>query len=146
MRDAVARCGVLLVLLAVTTACGSGPVATPTAPTPASGTPPPGFPAVTGAARTYVHAEAQGGLLVSRYVLHDDGTFALQYTSGGYPSGEYRGTYSEAGGLVTFEWEGRSAAGPWGATAVLTEETLAVRYNLVMQMTDFEDGVYLRVP
>ncbi len=145
MRHPVARSGVLLVLLVITTSCGSGRVVTPTAPT-ASTAPPPGFPAVTGSARTYVNAEAQGGLLVSRYVLHDDATFALQYTSGGYPSGEYRGTYSEAGGLVSFEWEGWSAAGPWGATAVLTEETLTVRYNLIMQMTDFEDGVYLRLP
>lgn len=122
------------------------------APTPAPpfepGVPPP-FPAVTRAARVYVLAQYpsysyHGGPLASRYVLYDDGAFGLQYASPRFGNFEYRGTYTESSGEVDFQWEGWSAAGPWGATAKITEESLTVRYNLIMQLTDFEDGVYLR--
>jgi hypothetical protein len=57
--------------------------------------------------------------LPSRYLIYDDGTFALQYAS----ALEYRGTYRGANAVVTFEWEGWSAA---------------------VQLSDFEDGVYIR--
>jgi hypothetical protein len=76
----------------------------------------------------------------SRYVLYDDGKFALQF-SGLF---EYRGTYKESDGTITFEWEGWSVMGPWGATGTLNGDTLDVKYNLVMQLTDFIDGVYIR--
>ena len=49
----------------------------------------------------------------SRFVLYDHGMFALQY---GGPL-EYRGTYQEANGFVTFDFEGWNTAGPWEATA-----------------------------
>jgi hypothetical protein len=51
----------------------------------------------------------------------------------------------EANGLITFAWEGWSVAGPWGATGSITDDSLSVRYNVIMQLSDFEDGVYLRV-
>jgi hypothetical protein len=119
------------------------------APPPGSVDAPRSFPEVSRPARVYVAVNSpmyqmHGSPLVSRYVLYDDGTFALQYSSANHPFFEYRGTYTEASGLITFEWEGWSVAGPWGATGSLSAESLSVRYNIIMQMSDFEDGVYSR--
>jgi hypothetical protein len=69
----------------------------------------------------------------------DNGAFALQYASLGI---EYRGGYTESNGVITFQWEGWSVAGPWGATGTLKDGSLTVQYNLIMQLTDFEDAVY----
>jgi hypothetical protein len=75
----------------------------------------------------------------SRFVVYDDGAFALQYVSLGI---EYRGGYTESNGVVTFQWEGWSTAGPWGATGTLKDGSLTVQYNLIMGLSDFEDAVY----
>jgi hypothetical protein len=80
----------------------------------------------------------------SRFILYDNGAFVLQYPSLG--EGGYRGGFTEANGVITLQWEGSSTAGPWGATATFEGESLTVRYNQIMQMTDFEDAVYGRVP
>jgi hypothetical protein len=85
-----------------------------------------------------------GSALASRYVLYDDGTFALQYSSANFPFFEYLGLYEVDNGKITFSWEGWSVAGPWGAWGTLTDETLDVEYNLIMQMSDFENGRYTR--
>jgi hypothetical protein len=34
--------------------------------------------------------------------------------------------------------------GPWGAIGTLQDGTLTVRYNLVMELSDFEDAAYVR--
>jgi hypothetical protein len=61
-----------------------------------------------------------------------------------YPgTGEYRGRYSLTDGVIAFDWEGWSTAGPWGATGTLTGDSLTVQYNFIMQMTDFEDALYV---
>jgi hypothetical protein len=78
----------------------------------------------------------------SRFVLYENGAFVLQFF--GRVVVEYRGRYTEADGDVIFEWEGWSVAGPWGATGSLSGDALSVRYNIIMQMSDFEDGVYRR--
>ena len=142
--------------------CSDSERVSPTAPTPSTvavaptpappiepGVPPP-FPPVSRPARVYVAAqfptyEYHRGPLASRYVLYDDGAFGLQYASPRFGTFEYRGMYTESNGHLDFQWEGSSLAGPWGATAVITEESLTVSYNVIMQMTDFEDGVFLRV-
>ena len=80
----------------------------------------------------------------SHYVLYDNGNFELQYADNG--GLEYRGRYTEANSLITFNWEGWSAAGPWGATGRLKGDTLTVAYNIIMALSDFEDAVYLREP
>lgn len=72
--------------------------------------------------------------------LYDNGAFALDYSSGSYV-----GSYTERDGSVVFEWEAGSMGGAWGATGKLSGETLAIRYNAVMQLSDFEDAIYLRV-
>ena len=112
---------------------------------------PAAFPAVSRPARVYVAVDwptypIHGSPLASRYVLYDDGTFALQYSSANYPFFEYLGTHTDANGLITFNWEGWSTAGPWSATGSLSDGALSVRYNRVMHLADFEDGVYLKAP
>ncbi len=77
----------------------------------------------------------------SRYVLANDGTFVLEY-----PHVAYRGRYSEVGGRITFDWDGWSVAGPWGASGVFNGNSMIVRYNLIMIHSDFEDGVYVKTP
>ena len=79
----------------------------------------------------------------SRFVLYDNSAFVLQVGGAAGSSNGYRGRYTDANGVVTFEWEGWSAAGPWGATGTLTGDALTVRYNVIMQLTDFEDAVYV---
>jgi hypothetical protein len=119
------------------------------APTPAPAAYRGTFPPVSAPARVYVGvvndpiSPMHGSPLASRYVLYDDGRFALQYSSANYPFFEYRGTYREANAVVTFEWEGWSVAGPWGATGSVTGDSLNVRYNEIMQLSDFVDGVYI---
>ena len=150
---------ITLALIAILSAgCSDSHRTSPTAPTGSNtastafvpiGVPP--FPPVSKPARVYVtaiegtSAAYHGGALNARYALHDDRSFALQYASPRFGNFEYRGTYSEANGEVVFHWEGWSAAGPWGATATITEELLTVSYNFIMQMTDFEDAVFARV-
>jgi hypothetical protein len=147
---ALLRCGSIVSLLALSTACADSSV--PTAPTatfgssvPAAG--PIGFPPVSGTARVYLATASPSFSLLdgsSRYVLNDDGTFVLQYAH--LTNGGYGGFYEVANdGNVTFRWHGWSRAGPWGSTGTLTGNTLTVRYNLIMGLTDFEDGVYVRV-
>ena len=82
----------------------------------------------------------------SRYILRNDGTFLHQYDGGNeYGRGlEYKGRYTETNNSVSFIWEAWSAAGPWGATGTLREDTLTVGYNMVMSMSDFEDAMYMR--
>jgi hypothetical protein len=79
----------------------------------------------------------------SRFVLYDDGGFALQY-GGNIP--DYRGGYKTTNGAIVFEWEGSSTAGSWGATGTLKGSVLTVQYNLIMQLSDFEDAVYALTP
>jgi hypothetical protein len=142
------------VVLALVTACSSAnlpvaPIGTnnPVTSVPAP-TPTPIVPGLGAHAGTYVFMDT--GVKVaswtqrSRFVLGDDGRFALQYEG----IAEYRGTYSysDATGTLTFEWEGWSTAGPWGATASVRDDVLTVSFNVVMQLSDFENARYRRVP
>jgi hypothetical protein len=122
--------------------CSSAPPTAPTTTSPAatpvaSPTPsPPVFPPAPDGARIFL--DATGTPRPSRFLLFEDGTFALQYAGGG----EYRGMYHTNAGTITFDWEDSNRAGPWGATGQLNGDTLTVRFNLVMGLADFEDGVY----
>jgi hypothetical protein len=80
----------------------------------------------------------------SIFVLYDDGAFVLQYPSLGSQV-SYRGAYTVSNGVLNFQWEGWSTAGPWGATGTLEGNSLTVQYNLIMELTDFENAVYVRV-
>jgi hypothetical protein len=103
----------------------------------------PKFPPVLGTARTFNYDSALLYFVSeytkhSRFVLYDNGDFALQYGS----DFEYRGRYSEANGVITFEQEVSRGGGPWGATGTLQGDLLTVRYSDRMRMSDFEDAVY----
>jgi hypothetical protein len=102
---------------------------------------------LSGPSRTFVFDRARsypvsGYTQTSRFVLYDNGAFVLQYVG----LGDYRGGYRETSGVITFDWEGWSTAGAWGATGTLKGDSLAVQYNLIMQLTDFEDATYVQVP
>jgi hypothetical protein len=60
------------------------------------------------------------------------------------PNGELRGKYSEADGRITFDfdWNGQQA----GATGVFSGSEMTVTYNLMMALSDFENGVYVKTP
>ena len=149
MHTAISR-GTVVGLFALSIACGR---ATPIAPTPLSrGAVVPSSPAppptiVSGPSRTFTfdHQLAYGVrdyTKQSRFILYDNGAFALEYVSLGL---EYRGTYTDSNGVVTFQWEGWSVAGPWGATGRLKDDSLTVQFNDIMQLSDFEDAIY-RLP
>ena len=148
------RGSLILVVLAAVTACsGVGSPVAPVAPNnpvaPAPSPPaPPIVPGVAPPAGTYVFMDTGGNVASwtrrSRFVLGDDGRFALQYEG----IGEYRGTYKHSGATdtFTFEWEGWSTAGPWGATGTVRDDVLTVSFNIVMQLSDFENASYKRAP
>jgi len=147
------RRGAVAVLFVLSAACGrsaptsstatSQPPAVPST-TPA---PPTSFPPLTGPSRIFIFDRdlsypVSNYTRQSRFVLYDNGAFVLQYVG----FADYRGGYTEANGVIAFEWEGWSVAGPWGATGTIRGDTLMVQYNLIMQLTDFEDAVYTRMP
>jgi hypothetical protein len=157
MERPVARVWVLAVLAVCVSACSSPesrftaptptppPVAAaPPAPAPAPQPPPLPFPPPSGPSRVYDFASPLTRIVAdytraSRYVLYDNGAFELQYYRLG---GSYRGRYEQTETAVTFHWEGWSSAGAWGASGSLDGDMLTVRYNFIMQLTDFEDAVY----
>ena len=107
------------------------------------------FPPLSGPSRTFVFDRELSYRVsdytkMSRFVLYDNGAFVLQYPSLG--QGGYRGGYKDANGVTTFEWEGWSVAGPWGASGTLEGDALTVQYNQMMQLSDFEDAVYVLIP
>jgi hypothetical protein len=144
-------------LIVLAAACGDYG-STPSAPNEGSGskpTPPiagpaqipANFPAPTGPSRVFVFRGAldypvRSYTTESRFVLYDNGAFSLQYGSGlGF---QYLGRYAETNGRIEFAWQGWSTAGPWGATGKLSADSLAVRYNTIMMLSDFEDALYVR--
>jgi hypothetical protein len=123
----------------------------PLPPPPATDGPPPAFPTVSDAViydgPTPLYDELtsyHGSSLPSRYVLFNDGKFQLQFSSFRFGIFSYTGQYSRTDSLVNFAWDGYSAAGPWGSTGTVRGDTLTVRYGMVMMMSDFIDGDYVR--
>lgn len=159
MTQAALRLGALVTLLVASASCGgSGPTSPSVrneltaSPSP---TPPPArnFPPLSGASQifTFDHElshRVSDYTKQSRFVLYDNGAFVLEYAN--LPicncRGTYRGGYTQANGIITLEWEGWSIAGPWGATGTLNGDTLTVRYDLIMALSDFEDAAYVRTP
>jgi len=146
MTGTARRCRTLVTLLVLSSACGAA--------APTSSTPPTALPALTPSpipgARIFAfdHAlssSASEYTKTSQFVLYDNGTFSLEYRTC-LCGGEYLGRYTEATGAITFDWDGWSKAGPWGASGTLQGDTLTVRYNQIMQLTDFEDAAYRRTP
>ena len=153
MLITIVRWTALAVLVAFSTACGGdgptspgGPTPAPPSSVPTPASPAPSFPPLSGPSRSFGF-DRESSYRVSdytresRFVLYDNGAFVLEYPG----RGEYHGAYHETVGGLTFEWEGRSAAGPWGATGTLAGDLLTIRYNQIMELSDFENAVYARM-
>ena len=137
MTNAAVWYGVIGALVAVSTACSESspptrpsPVAvaveTPAPPPPVPHTPT--FPALSRPGRVYVGVPSpasptHGSALYSRYVLYDDRTFALRYSSANFGFFEYRGTYTGESALA-FQWEGWSTRRVHGGQPELSTATL----------------------
>ena len=64
----------------------------------------------------------------------------------GSVSGAWSGRYARADSVLVFHYNASRVAGEYAAHGTLRGDTLLLRYNFAMNMTDFEDGVYVRVP
>jgi hypothetical protein len=155
MLTTALRRAVLLAVAIGVAACSDSKPTSPTtvvapAPVLAPGQPPPrNFPPLSGPSRTFTFDHeltyrVSDYTKHSRFVLYDTGGFLLQYTS--LTGDGYRGGYTQTDGTIMFDWEGWSVAGPWAATGTVKDGTLTVRYNDIMQWTDFEDAVYRLTP
>lgn len=82
--------------------------------------------------------------LSERYFLREDGTFALDFGHQTTTTAEYLGSFSREASNLDLDFDGANSAGEWRATGVLDGDCLAVDYNLVMNLADFEDGAYCR--
>jgi len=80
--------------------------------------------------------------LISRYVVYDDGSFELQFISGTRGFFSYAGTYTKSGADLTLNFADGDSAGPWDGTATLSGDQMNVKYNSVMMLADFIEGVY----
>ena len=78
----------------------------------------------------------------SRYVVYDDNTFTLQYLLASQVVLDYAGKYSGEPSALTFSFDASPTG--WTAGAVIHGDSLIVKYNLTMSLSDFEDGVYVR--
>jgi hypothetical protein len=76
-------------------------------------------------------------------VLYDNGAFALHYE--GFPL-PYVGAYRrDEGGRIYLDFGADGAAtGDSDAWATLNDDLLEVRYNALMEHSDFENAVYRR--
>lgn len=160
MLNVPVRCRALLAIVILASACAdritpTGPTTPsetiasgPTSPTPPS---PSDFPAVSRPARIYfaraLTRPVHEWTIDSRYVLYDDGTFALQQSQS-RGSFEHRGTYTEADAVVTLRWQvNQTVPAPWRpTTGTLMDAFLTVRYDSIMVLDGFEDAVYTRTP
>ena len=82
------------------------------------------------------------GTLSERYILLADGMFRLQFVSGVHGTFEYLGTYHSSGSTVSFAFNGSTGY----AAGTLSGDSLFVRYDIDMILSDFEDGVFVRSP
>ena len=148
--NATVRRGAVVVLLVLSTACGDSVPTSPTGTSPSpsgaplpSVTPPTSFPPLTGPSRTFIFERANYRVAEytekSRFVLYDNGAFALQLGT------QLRGSFTtQENGLLYFNFE--SNLGSWAATGKLEGDSLEVKYNTMMQLDDFEDAFYARMP
>jgi hypothetical protein len=127
------------------------PVYVPT-PSPVVPGPPPAFPPLTRPGEIYASAAdlrdpvvlVQRWGFASRYVLYEDSTFALQFSSVKTGFLAYLGRYVRTDTVMTFNFNDENAAGAWRAVGTLHGDSISVSYNIVMYLADFVDDVYVR--
>ena len=144
----------LLISCTTPTEPSVSPEAPGTNPPPSTPSPPPrpAFPGLAKPGVIYVEADAiyaysaafHNGLIGSRFVFYDDDSFELQFVSGRFGFFTYTGRIRREDTRIAFDWDGWSTAGPWGAVGTVRGDSLRVEYNLIMQHSDFVDGVYVR--
>jgi hypothetical protein len=142
----VVRCGILINVLLLLVACNANQ-ATTMGPLPTSAStvqpPPTPFTPLSGTTRYEFSASLSYPVhdytAASTFTLYDNGTFLLHYGLGG--SGGYVGAYRQEAERIhlQFDWPG------WNAVGTLTGDSMKVRFNADMQLTDFENAVYRRV-
>ena len=138
-----------LVAFAVACMDTNGPPGSPTAPpagqptpTPQSPYPPP--PDITGPAVLYVRASPSSyGSDAYLMSLGADSAFVIELPNGPLSWG-WAGRYERRDSVVIFHYNAWSAAGALGATGIVRGDTMFLKYNVIMQLTDFEDGMYVR--
>lgn len=149
---AVVRFGTLVGFLLVGLACGTADRLTSPTPVPPAVTvqPPPTvqpLPTVqvpAGSSRydfagPLTHRVASY-TTTSVYVLNPAGTFALRYPELSATLA-YVGTYQQDGDHISFRF---SSDGRWEAEGTLNDDSLTVRYNIIMEMSDFDNAIYKR--
>ena len=116
------------------------------APPPAPPRTPITFPPLSGPSRTFVFDHilmypVRDYTNQSRFVLFDNGAFALEYPGFSYP-----GQYRAAGNVLMFlfQFQGRTVDEAWDdATGRLQGDSLTIEFDLLMQHSDFENAVYV---
>ena len=142
----VLRCGPLIGILMLGLACSTEqPLAPSAVPAAATTTQPPrplpaGEPAATYVFSGSLDYPIRGFTTGSRYLLYEDGVFALQYDAFAHV---YRGTYRQDNATITFQFDGGTGDRAT-ATGTLKGDLLEVRYSDIMQHSDFENAVYRR--
>jgi len=145
--------GVITLSAIVSLGC-SDRVSAPADPPDRSAPPPAGptlgpWPTATGDVfvRVSPHDEStttHHGRLGERFVIGDDGRFALQFNSAKSGFFEYPGSHSLVERTFEFAFDARNTAGPWVATGTLEENCISVEYDIIMWLADFRDGKYCR--
>ena len=128
---------------------GQPPSASPSpAPPPAPPRTPITFPPLSGPSRTFVFDRqlaypVRDYTKQSRFVLFDNGAFLLDYPSnGGRLPGQYRATDGVL--MFLFQFQGRTESEAWSdATGRLQGDSLTIEFNQEMQMSDYENAVYV---
>jgi hypothetical protein len=144
----------LAILVALSTGCRDAvqPVVEPPAVQPPAITI--GFPPLSRPGDIYVASEelaeelARDLGLEYRYVLYEDGSFALQSFCCRFIVHEIGGEYVRTDSLITFAFNDRENQGTWAASGVIRGDSLAVAYDAEMRGRGFGfiDGVYVRQP
>ena len=133
--------GALLVTLA---GCKDTPLPIePSAPPPSQPSAPQDFPVPSSPATIYDRTSPSYVPGNSRYVIYDNGTFSLQYVTPAFGFFEYVGKYTRTDSAITFQFDANGGAFPsWLADGIFAGDSLTVKYNEDMNMSDFEDGTY----
>ena len=87
--------------------------------------------------------------LATRYVLYADNSFELQFSSARFGVSQLPGRVVRTDGsrlAFHFSWGGATPDDAPDAFGTLLGDSLLVEYSLSMQMADFYDGLYVRVP
>jgi hypothetical protein len=115
-------------------------------PAPPAPTAPQNFPVPSSAASLYDRTSPSVFDGNSRYVIYENGTFSLQYVSPVWGFFEYPGRYSRTDSAITFQFDANGGAFPsWLADGIVAGDSLTVKYNHDMLMSDFEDGTYTQL-